>query len=281
MSPSISPEGHAGLASRGRAPRRYAWVSMTMLVRTEGLGLRYPGRRWGLSNLSVAVDGAAVAVLGPNGAGKSTLLSVLTGARRPTTGSAHIVGLDVAVRSARRELQATLGFVPQSMALFPGYTPAELLHYVGWLRRVPARSLPGAIAESLRSTDLESVADRKIRTLSGGMRQRLVLAQALVNSPSVVVLDEPTVGLDPEQRARFLELLVGLRDRCRVLLATHLVEDVAAVCDQVLVLDQSRAAFTGTTWKLVARAGESAVSGPAVQAGYQAVLLAGREAVAG
>lgn len=213
-----------------------------------------------------------MAVLGPNGAGKSTLLSILTGASRATAGELVLLGHSMSSRSGVRAVQDSLGFVPQALSIFPGHTVEDFLRYVCWLRKVPAATVPQAITSSLVATDLEELRDRRVRTLSGGMKQRLLLAQALVNSPALIVLDEPTVGLDPAQRARFLERVRGLSQRCRVVLATHLVEDVATTCDWTLVLDSGRVRFCGTTRELVARFGADEVTGASVEAAYRSVV---------
>lgn len=242
------------------------------LLRADRLSYRYSRGRWGLSGVSAAVDGSVVAVLGPNGAGKTTLLSLVTGILRPTVGSVSIAGLVTDRARERRQLQRELGFVPQAASLFPGYTVQEVLRYVAWLRKVAPAQVDSAIAWSLQAVDLTELRTRRVRSLSGGMRQRLLVAQALVNYPRVVVLDEPTVGLDPEQRRRFLHLIEGLAGHCKVVLATHLVEDVAAVCDAVLLLGRGESLFTGSVPQLVGCAGANEVTGPAVEAGYRAVL---------
>ena len=225
-----------------------------------------------------------VGVLGPAGAGKSTLLALLTAARLATSG--HAAG-----RRARPGRAAgsggscgpRLGFVPQSLSIYPRQTVGEFLAYVGWLRRVPAARLAEAIADSLLATDLTELRDRPVRSLPAGTRQRLVLAQVLVNRPSLVVLDEPLVGLDPEQRAQFLARVAAMRDDgTTVVLATPLAEDVAAVCTEVVVLAGGRTLFSGTTGALAGVGGPAAdPPGPApVLAGYHR-LLAGAGAVAG
>ncbi|MCW2567346.1 MAG: yxlF 4 [Mycobacterium sp.] len=242
------------------------------MIVAHGLGVRYARHRWGLADFTCRVAGSAVGVLGPNGAGKSTLLSLVTGAREATTGQLSVAGLDLSERRERRTLQSRLGFVPQSVDIYPGYSVEQFLRYVCWLRRVAASEVPGRIDAALRATDLWRQRDDRIRTLSGGTRQRVALAQTLVNEPDLIVLDEPTVGLDPEQRAQFLNRVRALTSRTRVVLATHLVEDVAEVCDAVVVLYEGRSVFTGSVRELVAEAGADTVTGPSVGAGYLAVL---------
>jgi ABC-2 type transport system ATP-binding protein len=204
----------------------------------------------GLVDVQFSAAGRALGVLGPPGAGKSTLLSLLTGARLPTAGTLRVGGLDPADRAQRRRLRGQVGYVPQGMSVYPAYTVGQFLRYVGWLRGVPRAALPAAVADSLLVTDLTELRDRPVRTLNPGMRQRVLLAQALVNRPSVVVLDSPTVMLDPQQRSRFLARVTALRGRCAVVLATPLVENVAAVCDEVVVLAAGRTVFSGTTAEL-------------------------------
>jgi ABC-type multidrug transport system ATPase subunit len=243
------------------------------LVTAAHVAHRYDRHR-GLVDADFSAAGRALAVLGPPGAGKTTLLSLLTASRRPTAGTLRVAGLDPADRSQRRQLRALLGYVPASMSVYPAYTVGQFLRYVGWLRGVPADLLPAAIADSLLVTDLTELRDRPVRTLSTGMRQRVLLAQALVNRPSVVVLDSPTVILDPQQRSRFLARVTALRGRCAVVLATPLVESVAAVCDEVVVLAGGRTVFSGTTAELAGASGDLAE-------GYRRVLAASRRTVDG
>jgi ABC-type multidrug transport system ATPase subunit len=249
------------------------------MIEAHHLAYRYGRRRWGLVDASFAVDSPAVGVLGPNGAGKSTLLSLLTAARTPTIGKLVVDGLDVQEPRQRVRLQATLGFVPQALNVYPHYTVEEFLAYVAWLRRVPPAEVEPNMRQSLEATDLTQLRTHKIRTLSGGMRQRVILAQALVNNPALVVLDEPTVGLDPEQRAHFIGRIGQLKAQTQVVLATHLVEDVAAVCDQVVVLVEGRVAFQGTVQDLVRTADDGAdVRAESIQAAYLQTLQRARAA---
>jgi ABC-2 type transport system ATP-binding protein len=247
------------------------------LVTASHLAHRYGRRRAGLLDADFTAAGRALGVLGPARAGKSTLLSLITATRLPTGGTLRVSGLDPADRAQRRELRSLLGYVPQSMSVYPRHTVGEFLAYVGWLRAVPSGLLPGAIEDSLLVTDLTQLRDRPVRTLNTGMRQRVLLAQALVNRPSLVVLDQPTVVLDPEQRAQFLARVVALRGRCAVVLATPLVENIATVCDEVVVLAEGRVVFSGTTREL---AGDAAASADALRAGYLRVLADARAAAA-
>ncbi|MEP7026696.1 MAG: ABC transporter ATP-binding protein [Actinomycetota bacterium] len=240
------------------------------LVTAEHLAHRYGRRPRGLLDAHFAAAGRAPGVLGPPGAGKSTLLSLLTAARLPSGGTLRVGGLDPSDRDQRRQLQGPIGYVPESMSVYPAHSVGQFLRYVGWLRGVPPALLPAAISDSLLVTDLTDLRDRPVRTLSAGMRKRVLLAQALVNRPSVVVLDSPAVVLDPEQRAQFLARVIALRGRCAVVLATPLVETVAAPCDEVVVLAGGRTVFGGTTAELAG--GEP--GGDALAAGHRRALAA-------
>jgi ABC-2 type transport system ATP-binding protein len=242
-------------------------------VQAEDVSFAY-SRRSGpvLHGLSFDVAGRAVGLLGPNGAGKTTLLGVTTGVLSASAGQLRIGDESTGTEDGVRHLQAGLGFLPQQFRVFPGYTVEEFLRYVAWLRRVPGDRLAERVDGALRATDLSDQRGRKVRTLSGGTRQRVGLAQALVNAPSIVLLDEPTVGLDPAQRAALREHLRALRDSTLLLLATHLTEDVAALCDSVVVIDGGRTRFAGTTAQLAARAGHEHVDGASIEAGYLTVI---------
>jgi ABC-2 type transport system ATP-binding protein len=252
------------------------------MLAASHLAYRYGRRQWGLLDGHFSVGGPVVGVLGPPGAGKSTLLSLLTAARIATTGTLLVGGLDPTERRQRRQLRSRLGFVPQSLSIYPRQTVGEFLAYVGWLRQVPAAQLPKAIADSLLATDLTELRDRPVRSLPTGTRQRLLLAQVLVSRPTLVVLDEPLVGLDPEQRAQFLARVAAMRDRgTTVVLATPLADDVAAVCTEAVVLAAGRTLFSGTTGALARAGGPGGRPGPGtVLAGYRR-LLAEAGAVAG
>lgn len=213
-------------------------------VSLDGISLRYSARRWALSGVDAELDGDVVAVLGPNGAGKSTLLGILSLQLAPTAGTFSVGTFDIGDKGAANSFRRRLGFMPQHLDLFPGYTCREFLRYVAWMREVRGDAIENSVSRALALVDLVHAGDLRIKVLSGGMRQRLGLAQALVNTPSLLILDEPTVGLDPRQRAEFRERLRDLD--CQIIIATHLVEDVAALADTVLLIDEGRAQFAGS-----------------------------------
>ncbi|MER7765019.1 ATP-binding cassette domain-containing protein [Streptomyces sp. NPDC097619] len=230
----------------------------------------------------VALDGVraefhtgTTALLGPNGAGKTTLLSLLSTARQPHEGTVSLLGEPVRGRSGTRRVRERIGVLPQSFGYYPRFTVREFVEYAAWLRKVPAGERRARVTEALRLVELEKYADRRMGALSGGMLRRAGIAQAVVNRPALVLLDEPTVGLDPAQRVGFRALIRDLGERSAVVMSTHLAEDVAHVCDRVHVLLEGRMRFTGSAADLCARAADhdgAALDGPAVEAGYLAVV---------
>lgn len=230
------------------------------------------GSSTALADVSFETPRCTVALLGPNGAGKSTLMSLLAGALPLQSGEISLAGHSLADRGSKRRLQATLGYVPQNLRMFGAYRCADLLRYVAWLRKVDAGVVESRIASALELVDLQAQAGVQISKLSGGMRQRLAIAQALVNEPSVVVMDEPTAGLDPEHRADVRASLMGLaRDRM-VVIASHLVEDVALLAQHVVILKDGRVCFSGSTEDLATVVGGAELSGPALERAYLAVV---------
>lgn len=218
-------------------------------------------------------------MLGENGAGKSTLLRMLSTVTRPSTGWFHCAGWDSRERQGLADYRSRLGVVPQHLDLASGYTCEDVLRYVCWLKRVPAGDVPGAVDRVLTVLELQPQRRTRVGRLSGGMRQRLNLAQALVNDPQLVILDEPTVGLDPRQRVELRRHLSRAAEQATLILATHLVEDVAALADDVMVLSGGRIAYWGDlptfcTGRGVAVAGDT-VTGTELETAFLHLLDAG------
>ncbi len=204
-----------------------------------------------LDRVSLQLDRGIVGLLGPNSAGKTTLLSILATVSAPDSGGISVLGYDPAEASQRLEIRRRLGFLPQDLGYHRHFTAAAFLDYVAILKEITQpRQRRAEIARVLAAVDLTGQAGQRIRTLSGGMRRRLGLAQALLGEPDLLVLDEPVSGLDPEQRLRFRELLSRLPGDPVVLLSTHQVDDVTAVCSAVVVLLAGQVQFTGTPAEL-------------------------------
>ncbi|HKG92432.1 MAG TPA: ABC transporter ATP-binding protein [Gemmatimonadaceae bacterium] len=202
----------------------------------------YPGPVTALHGVSLDIPPGMFGLLGPNGAGKTTLMRILAGVLEPTSGGVSLSGVDVLAHPDR--LWSQLGYLPQDFGFYPHLTGEQMLEYLLKLKGVD-RSMNQAATKSLVMDLLERVnlagaAKRKVKEYSGGMRQRLGIAQAVAGDPSLIIVDEPTAGLDPEERLRFYRLLAELAERRTVLLSTHIVEDVAVLCPRFAVIRRGR-----------------------------------------
>lgn len=188
-------------------------------------------------NLSEGVHG----LLGENGAGKTTLMRMLCGILRPTGGTITLDGVDVAEEAYR----ARLGYLPQDFGYYPEFRAKDFLLYLAALKGIPKNQARQKTEELLELVSLSDAAHKKIKTFSGGMKQRLGIAQALLNDPALLILDEPTAGLDPKERVRFRDLIQSLGKNSIVLLSTHIVSDVEHIADQVLLMKDGQLIYRG------------------------------------
>jgi len=226
----------------------------TAAVRVDGLSRRYGATR-ALDGVDLTLERGITSLLGPNGAGKTTLLSVLATVGEPDAGRVSVFGLDPRQAAERVEIRRRLGYLPQELGYHRHFTVAAFLDYVAILKEITGRRRRAEeVARVLAAVGLEDRARARIRALSGGMRQRLAIAQALLGQPDLLVLDEPTAGLDPEQRLRFRELLSGLPGDPVIVLSTHQADDIAAICPQVVVLLRGQVHFAGSPAGLAATA---------------------------
>jgi ABC-2 type transport system ATP-binding protein len=215
-------------------------------IEASGLVKAY-GRHHALDGLDLSTHAGVTGLLGPNGAGKTTLLRVLATVLPADSGDLRILGEDPHDAAGRRRVRRRLGYLPQDAGFHRGFTAFEAVDYIAVLKEhTRPRSRHDEVRRVLDLVGLGEVATKKVRALSGGMRQRLGLAQALLGNPQLLVLDEPTVGLDPEQRMRFRDLVSDAGQGRTVVLSTHQTEDVAAVCSDVVVMRGGRSVFTGT-----------------------------------
>ena len=211
------------------------------------------GRHRALDGLDLRTTPGVTGLLGPNGAGKTTLLRVLATVLAADSGALRILGRDPHEPQDRLEIRRRLGYLPQDAGFHRGFTAFEAVDYIAVLKEhTGPRERHEEVRRVLALVGLSDVANKKVRALSGGMRRRLGLAQALLGRPELLVLDEPTVGLDPEQRMRFRDLVSEAGEGRTVILSTHQTEDVAAVCSHVVVVQKGRALFTGTPGELAA-----------------------------
>jgi ABC-type multidrug transport system ATPase subunit len=239
------------------------------------------GRTRAVAGVSMEAGSGVFGLLGPNGAGKTSLLRMMATVIPPTSGTLRLLGRDPGGYGPRKEIRRRLGYLPQNLGYYPGFTVVEFVEYFALLKEMPAARVPAAVAAAVERVGLGGKAKAKLRTLSGGMLRRAGIAQAIVNEPELLLLDEPTAGLDPEQRVAFRELMRDFGLRSTVIVSTHLVEDVGAACTQVALMDQGRIVFYGTPDELTARAeGTSAAGDAPLERGYSAVLAAARSITA-
>jgi ABC-2 type transport system ATP-binding protein len=227
---------------------------MNTTIDAQGLVKSY-GRQRALNGLELTTTTGVTGLLGPNGAGKTTLLRVLATVLAADSGELEILGEDPHDAEGRLHIRRSLGYLPQDAGFHRGFTAFEAVDYVAVLKEhTGVRARHEEVRRVLGLVGLSDVANKKVRSLSGGMRRRLGLAQALLGQPSLLVLDEPTAGLDPEQRIRFRDLVSEAGHGRTVVLSTHQTEDVAAVCSHVVVMVGGRALFAGSVPELVAAA---------------------------
>lgn len=240
-----------------------------MIIACESVSYRYRGRR-ALDDFSARLGPGVVGLLGPNGAGKSTLMALIATTQSPQSGSIRVGEHDVAdAVSIRRQL----GFLPQRYTVMPFETVRRAVEYAAWARGIERDECAGAAERAMERAGIADRAGDRARTLSGGYRQRLGLACALAGDPALVLLDEPTAGIDPVQRATYRELVAELGTTRTVVLSTHMLEDVAMLGSQVVVIHEGRCAFAGSADELAALGAEDRPPhrNP-LEAGYEASL---------
>jgi ABC-2 type transport system ATP-binding protein len=214
------------------------------MIEATGLS-KFFGDFAAIRNVSFSVVGGQVtAFLGPNGAGKSTTLKILTGYLTPSEGSALIAGLDIALH--RIETAARIGYLPENGPLYPEMTPLELLRFLGEARGLANGRLRSRIEAVTEECNLHTVLDKSIYKLSKGYRQRVGMAQALLHEPDILIMDEPTSGLDPNQIRDVRLLIRKLGETKTILISTHILQEVSAICDHVVLINEGRVVFDGT-----------------------------------
>ncbi|MDR1430301.1 MAG: ATP-binding cassette domain-containing protein [Spirochaetaceae bacterium] len=214
------------------------------MIEVHGLSKRY-GDVEAVKDVSFSVGPDQVlGFLGPNGAGKTTVMKVLTGYHFPTDGEAKVDG--ISVQDHPVEVKKRIGYLPESVPLYGDLTPAEYLGFAASSRLIPKNERKSAVSRALESCGLEEAAGRPIETLSKGYKQRVGLAQAIIHDPPILILDEPTSGLDPNQIIEIRSLIKGLGRSKTVILSTHILQEVEAVCSQVLIINEGRIAAQGT-----------------------------------
>ena len=221
------------------------------MLEIANLSHTYANGTVALDDVSLSIPRGMYGLLGPNGAGKSTLMRTVATLQQPTAGSIQFGDIDVLADAQR--LRKTLGYLPQDFGVYPRVSAHAMLDQLALLKGITgARERRGVVDTLLNQTNLWSVRNRSIAGFSGGMRQRFGIAQALIGNPELIIVDEPTAGLDPEERNRFLNLLAAIGDNVVVILSTHIVADVADLCPLMAVLANGRVQLEGKPMELIA-----------------------------
>ncbi len=224
-----------------------------MDIQIRDLKMQYRGGKLALKGVSLDIGKGMFGLLGPNGAGKTSLIKILATLLKPTAGSIQIDGLDL--EKNRKQIRKQIGYLPQEFTSFPKLTAREFLDYVARLKGIRSRKARASLIDNvLENVGLSDARDRRADKLSGGMKRRLGIAQSLIGGPRILIIDEPTVGLDPEERVRFRNLLSDLtREEKIILLSTHIVGDISSTCARIALLDEGQVVFSGPPGELVER----------------------------
>lgn len=209
-----------------------------MALVITNLTKQYNKHKIGLADYSITIDKGILGLLGPNGAGKSTLMKIIATISKPTRGTVFLDGEDIVANPDR--IRKVLGYLPQDFGVYPNLNAYEFLTYIAALKGLGGNDLRKRIDMLLEGVNLTADAKRPIGTYSGGMKQRIGIAQALLNDPKILIFDEPTVGLDPEERVRFRQLVSDLADDCIIILSSHIVSDIETIADEVAIMQNGR-----------------------------------------
>jgi ABC-2 type transport system ATP-binding protein len=219
-------------------------IQISALTKTYRAGRRAVNA---LNGIDLQIGAGMFGLLGPNGAGKTTLMRMLAGIVRPSSGSLRVDGHDLATEAGKQAVKSMLGYLPQELGMYPELTAVQFVDYMAILKGLDdPRARRRSVEQVLDMVGLSQESGRKIKGFSGGMKRRVGIAQALVNDPRLLIVDEPTAGLDPEERIRFRNLLVQLASERTILLSTHIVEDIGQTCRDMAVLAHGRIVFRGS-----------------------------------
>lgn len=191
-------------------------------------------KRIGLNNFSIVLKKGIVGVMAPNGSGKTTLLKILATVMKPTSGSVYLNGEDIFTLG--KNYREIIGYIPQNFGVYPNFTAEQFLKYFGILKGIPKKEMKHRIDNVLNLVHLTNVKDEKLKTFSGGMQQRVGIAVALLNDSKILILDEPTVGLDPDERIRFRDFLVEISENKIIILSTHIVSDIEEIASDIIFM---------------------------------------------
>lgn len=222
------------------------------MIEINGLTKTYTGDVQALRGLTLDIGSGMFGLLGPNGAGKTTLMRVIAGLLKPSSGSVRVLGEDITTQAGKLAVKRQLGYLPQELGLYPNLTGREFLDYISVLKGISDKQERARqVHEILDLVRLSDQADRRLKTYSGGMKRRIGIGQALLGYPKLLIVDEPTAGLDPEERVRFRNLLADMAARCTVILSTHVIEDISHSCNDLAIIRDGRVLFRGQPGELI------------------------------
>ena len=225
------------------------------MIEIAHLSKTYSGGVLALDDLTLHIGSGMFGLIGANGAGKTTLMRILASLVRPTSGSVTVFGNDLSTATGRAATKAILGYLPQELGLYPSLSAREFLDYLAILKGInDPKARRSQIAELIDTVRLNEVADRRLKTYSGGMKRRFGIAQALLGNPRLLIVDEPTAGLDPEERVRLRNMLAELSKRCTVILSTHIIEDISASCTDLALMYRGKVLYHGAPAGMIAAA---------------------------
>jgi len=237
------------LLLEGKEEMENPMITIKSLTKTYGVGGKAVRA---LNGIDLEIGSGMFGLLGPNGAGKTTLMRILAGIVNPSSGSVRVNEHDLSREAGKQAVKSMLGYLPQELGMYPELTAEQFVDYMAILKGLDDPQQRGErVRRVLEMVGLQDAARRKIKSFSGGMKRRVGIAQALVNDPRLLIVDEPTAGLDPEERIRFRNLLVNLATDRAVLLSTHIVEDIAQTCRDVAVLAHGQVLFRGSPAQLM------------------------------
>jgi len=223
-----------------------------MALTITNLHKQYNTQKIALSNYSLTINKGVLGLLGPNGAGKSTLMKIIATISKPSGGSLLLDGVDIVQNP--NSIRKVLGYLPQDFGVYPNLNAYEFLTYIAAMKGLGGKALRKRIEMLLEGVNLTADAKRPIGTYSGGMKQRIGIAQALLNDPKVLIFDEPTVGLDPEERMRFRQLIADLAQDCIVILSSHIVSDIETIADEVAIMQDGKLITHGPQYEIIKQA---------------------------
>jgi ABC-2 type transport system ATP-binding protein len=223
-----------------------------MALTITNLTKQYNAQKTALFDYSITINKGVLGLLGPNGAGKSTLMKIIATISKPTQGSLLLDGVDIVQNPDA--IRKVLGYLPQDFGVYPNLNAYEFLEYIAAMKGVGGKGLRQRIDMLLEGVNLTADAKRPIGTYSGGMKQRIGIAQALLNDPKVLIFDEPTVGLDPEERMRFRQLIADLAHDCIIILSSHIVSDIETIADEVAIMQGGKLISHGLQHDIITQA---------------------------